>query len=530
MNYKNPLFWVLTLSVLIVSLAVPATSYGQHIDDSLDGALLGRYNNDVERRAAISNQSAFNELDLLCNPNNDLDGVANPPAPGQGADASCGGDVFDVYLTIREIVHTANEILQNGGPVAASLGLDLEGLGTTLRWTAAEELAAQGSAATEFTNSQLSNLASRLNALRFGATGFTVAGFYAPGADDGTLVAARQGEPRGGGASADSTSTDYSPWGGFLNGSFGWGRKDDTALENAFDYDGAEISLGIDYRFKNNFVLGLMGGYKRQDLEFDRAASVIRVTDGGMAIDGSAVIAFGLFQGERFYASGSVGYEKMDFEIERRIKYGSNNPEIGSANSIAFSRPKADVVMATFSVGYGFNANRFGFEPYVNAEYRDVEIAAFDEERSIEASNRQEDEDRFELTIAEQKFDALDLVVGARMQYTFTPEFGVIVPFAKVEYHNELLRKAREIRAGYGALTDIRQGTGVLTFSVPTDNVDVEYYTWSVGLSMVLRGGRQETIDGPVSGGLMGFVQYESVEELRNYKEQIVSAGIRYEF
>lgn len=521
-------FWLRSVIPLVFSIIWSGGASGQtRITDSLNGELLDLYNNDVERRAALANQSAFNALDAICNPTGALDSIANPQAPvaGQCSDQ----DVFSVYLTIREIIHTANELLQNGGPTVASLNVDLEALGTTLRWTAAEELAAQGAAATEFTNSQLSNLASRLNALRFGARGFSVAGFFDPSNNTDTRHAYSGIGKRGAGASADE-GQKYSAWGGFLNGSYGYGRKNDTALENAFDFDGSELTLGLDYRFSNNFVLGGLVGYKKQDIEFDAAASAIRVTDGGMEIDGTSVIAFGLYQGGQWYASGSLGFETLSYEVERNIKYGSNNPDIGAANSTAFSEPEADVLMATFSTGYAFHANRFTFEPYLNAEYMDITIDSFDELRSVDSSTGFQDDDAFNLTIAKQEFDTLDVIVGAKFQYTLTPSFGVVVPYAKIEAHNEVLNEAREIQAGYGSLSDIQSGTGILSFSVPTDAIDDSYYTWSVGFSTVLRGGRQRTFDGPITGGLMAFVQYQSIEGLDNYDEQIISGGFRYEF
>ena len=102
--------------------------------------------------------------------------MPEPGAPPVGT-ACSDEDRFFVYLNARELVQTANEIRGSGATIA-SLGQDLEGLGLALRWTAAEELAAQGSMATEFANGQLSNLAARLSALRFGARGFGVANLY----------------------------------------------------------------------------------------------------------------------------------------------------------------------------------------------------------------------------------------------------------------------------------------------------------------------------------------------------------------
>ena len=482
------------------------------------------FDNDVERASAIANQATFDTLDEACNPGGVLDQIPDPRLPPNPT--QCGGDIFAIYLITRELVHTANELLGTG-PTVMSLQLDQEGLGAALRWTAAEELAAQGSAATDFANNQLSNLAARMNALRFGATGFSVAGFNDPSGNGGVLVAGLP--PRGGGASADSDGATYSPWGGFLNGSFGYGSKVDTGRENAFDFDGNEITAGLDYRFNNNIVIGGLLGYKDQSIDFDEAASQIRVVDGGIDIEGTSLIFFGLYQSEKWFTSGSIGFEQLDYDVERRIKYASNNPNLGSANSIALSTPEADVFTATFNAAYAFSHDRLTIEPYVNFEYLDIDIGEFAEQRSITQLGVVDD-DAFNLIIGEQSFDSLDATVGLKFQYVFTPNFGVIIPFVNIESHNELLQEERVIRAGYGALTDFTGSGALLNFSVPTEQVDENYFTWTVGLSTILRGGRQREMGGPIGGGLTAFIQFESVEDLDSYDQQIISGGFRYEF
>src|SRR5688572_4929053 len=112
------------------------------------------YANDVERAAAQANQQVFDALDASCNPGGIFDTVPEPSAPPVGTGCSDEGR-FLVYSNARELVHTANEIRGSGATIA-SLGQNLEGLGLALRWTAAEELAVQGSMATEFSNGQLS--------------------------------------------------------------------------------------------------------------------------------------------------------------------------------------------------------------------------------------------------------------------------------------------------------------------------------------------------------------------------------------
>src|SRR5262245_37629307 len=221
---------------LAIAALAPLAATAQTADPGL--GLVGLpYANDVERAAAQANQQVFNALDASCNPGGIFDTVPEPGAPPGGTCSDEGR--FLVYLNARELVHTANEIRGSGATIA-SLGQNVEGLGRALRWTAAEELAVQGSMATEFSNGQLSNLAARLSALRFGARGFGVANLYRVDPRRDRLLASTDEQDAATAASGEPARETYGRWGGFLNGAFGYGSKEPTPLEDAFDFDGSE--------------------------------------------------------------------------------------------------------------------------------------------------------------------------------------------------------------------------------------------------------------------------------------------------
>jgi len=159
--------------------------------------LIPQLQSPIEIAAARANQSVY---DLLTTPQGPNETATCDPFlisdPGQGA---CTGEVFRVFTQTRELVHNANE-LTGEGPTGFSLGLDRQRLGFALRWTAAEELAAQGSAATRFSGSQSNSLAARLSALRFGARGFRVVATEVGGEQ---WLASSGVAPLGGGASAE---------------------------------------------------------------------------------------------------------------------------------------------------------------------------------------------------------------------------------------------------------------------------------------------------------------------------------------
>ncbi|HEX5420539.1 MAG TPA: autotransporter outer membrane beta-barrel domain-containing protein [Gammaproteobacteria bacterium] len=497
------------------------------------------YANDVERAAAASNDLVFRTLDPQCNPNGVLDQIPSPTygdisALGTGAPFGqagpgplCTPDAFFVYLNARELYQTANE-LQGQGPTAASLGLDQQGLGTALRWTAAEELSAQGSMATQFANSQLSTLAARLSALRFGTTGFTTTGLYDWRGVASPLLAQSDDASSAGTAPASDTAVEhYSPWGGFLNYGYGYGDKAPTAREDAFDFDGSEYTLGADYRLPRNMVVGGIVGATRQGIDFDPTASEISVVDGDVRSDGKSFMVFAMAQGERLTLSGSVGVQSIDYVIHRDIKYPSFNPDTESIYSIARSTPSADVLTSTFGFAYAFSWNKFTLEPTFDVEALDVDIGAFSEARSINLLSDTNQSRRFDLAVSKQSITSVKTSAGFRAQYVVTPRFGVLVPYFSLRAQHEFRNGTRTISSGYAALADV---LGTATFELPTDAPDRSYFTVSAGVSTVIRGGRQRKAGGPIAGGISAFLQFATEQNREPYDDRFLTAGFRYEF
>ncbi|MEM7763392.1 MAG: autotransporter outer membrane beta-barrel domain-containing protein [Pseudomonadota bacterium] len=502
----------------LTSLLLPAAVFAQSATEGpglLDSRLT--YANDVERAAAAANQATFDALDTQCNPNGQLDTIAAPSEelrPG-----GCTSLQFFVYLTTRELVHSANALLGEG-PTVASLNVTEQGLGTALRWTAAEELAVQGSMATQFSSNQLSNLATRLTALRAGASGFTVAGLNdLPESWRHAAIAGLSLSENG------NSGTTLGRWGGFVNASLGNGDKSPTGNENAFDYDTQELTLGLDYRIGNATVVGGMLGISRQDVEFVPDSNRISVVDGSIEGDGTSVIVFIMTSTDRWYASASLGSQQIDYALERDIRYPSFNPNVADSNSRATSEPEASVTTATAALGYTWAPGAWQIEPYIGFEYLDVTIDAFDEARSFNALSGQIDSDAFNLVIAEQTFQSLDSNIGLRLQYTLTPSWGVAAPYLNLAYHRELQNDPRVIEARYAGA-----GNEAFAFAVQTDPFDSDYFTWAVGVSAVVRGARERRYGGSAGRGISVFTQFEAVERLDFYSEQIISAGLRYEF
>ncbi|WP_179957494.1 autotransporter outer membrane beta-barrel domain-containing protein [Exilibacterium tricleocarpae] len=466
--------------------------------------LAGDFQTELEELAAVTNQQVYENL--LAQGCEDTQREADSEG--------CGGQTFVLFTNVRELVHTANEIL-GSGPTQFSLGVNLEELGFALRWTAAEEFAAQGSLSSGFVNGQLSGLAGRITALRRGARGFVV---NFNGAED--VLVAGSAQRLGAGASADDgagLNDRWSQWGGFLNGSFLYGEKAPTELENAFDFDGQDINGGIDYRISAHWVAGAVFGYQEQEVDFDSRRSIV---DGGITMEGFSIMPFVLYQSDRWYFSGSAGYQSLEFDTERSIRYPSLNPDSESVDTLAVSTADAEVFSMYATAGYSWRLHeQLRLEPYLSLEYQDITV---DKYRERDIFN-----DGFDFIVPEQNIDSFETVLGAKAQFLFSNTWGVLNPYLDLQWRHQMEDDARNIRALYASADGLGDAE---SFVIPTDVPDSEYYMYTLGLAAVLRGAAEGGGGGPAAGGIQAFLNWRFIDGLDNYEQDVIALGVRYEF
>ena len=480
-------------STLMVGATLPVQADIQQLIDA--GAF-----NELETQAAIA---ALSTYDRLIENEGCFDSFSSDPGEGQGS--PCTGQTYILFSNVREIIHTANE-LTNDGPTAESLGADLEGLGFALRWTAGEEYAAQGSLSSDFVGGQVSSVATRLTALRAGARGFSVIG-VANSHDYNDGLATATGV-LGSGASADG---DYGRWGGFINYDFGNGDREATGLEDAFDFDNSQITLGMDYRVNDRWIVGMVLGISEQELDFDGSQSIV---EGGMEAEGTSLMPFVMYQQDSWFVSTSLGLQQMTFDTERAIRYPA---EFSSVNALTVSSTDADMTSLFVETGYTFQKRKFAFEPFVNFKYSDINVDEFIEDDV--------NDDAFDLVVQSQNINSLEYTLGAKIQYTFTPSFGVFIPYLTVEIVNQTDDAPRVVKAYYA-----QDSSGETAFNVPTEALDSSYFMVTYGVSSVIRGGRQSKAGGSVGGDIQAFINHRSLQGLEGYTSNLYSLGIRYTF
>ncbi len=529
-------------------------------------ALAGTFSSELEEQSAIATQRLFDELDPFCG--------------GSTRSTECDDQTFGVYSNVRELVHTANDL--TSGPTDFSLRLNPEGLGFALRWTAAEEMAAQESMTTEFVASQLAAIANRLTVLRRTVTGIKRTNYV--GAHDINLPHSLPAVPEvqlpahisddhiglqqhidsampdiyrnhnpwrivslttpivsydannshlydsgnpynnsnlrnssnpqhadNGGISAGES---YTPWSFYLNTNASYGSKEPTELEDAFDFDTNELSLGFDYVMSPKMFVGALVGYSTQEVDFDSSASIV---DGDIETDGYSFMLYSMWNESDWYASGTLGYQLIDFDITRSIKYPSLNPDVASVNETATSSSDSTVLTLSVGVGYSFKWQKVSLEPYITTSLKDVTIDGFTEQGAR----------GFNFTFEEQSFDVTEIIAGLKLQTIWLPSWAVVIPYGNLRWHNQ----STDDRNVTAVFSNISSSLGAVTrYSIPVDDINGSFNSIEIGVSAVVRGGRQYEVGGLVAGGLQLVAAYQSVFGYEDYEEDSFTLGLRYEF
>jgi outer membrane autotransporter protein len=397
-------------------------------------------------------------------------------------------DEQELFNELEPIVHNDNE-LNGSGPTRNSLGLDEEGLAFTYQWNAHEETATVERMATDLRDGQMSSIGARLSAIRAGASGFAIAGF---GLTDSV-------GPLGGMAGDEEPEVLQGPLGGFLNVAYGEGDRDGSAREDAFDFESWSVTGGLDYRVRDFLVVGAALTYSDLNSTFDSSKSVV---DGGVEGTSWSGAIYGVLDRPGYFVQGALFYSSVDYDIERRISYPSNNPNVPGVNELARSSPDGNQWGGSVSGGIQRSWGAIEGGLVARLDYIDIEVGNY---REVGAQ-------AFNLEVDDQHQTSLVSGLGANISYSMSTSFGIVRPQGGIEWNHEYRNNSNDISARY--LSDPNQ----VLFSIPTDDPDRDYFTYVLGASAVF------------PHDLQAFLQYEGVLGLNRISYEVLTAGIRMQF
>lgn len=364
----------------------------------------------------------------------------------------------------------------------------------------------QSQLASNVNSSQLNNLNVRFAELRQGAQGLSIGGM-AFNVDGQQLSLGMLGDSFAKDSSKhDEAGDSFSRWGFFLTGMYSNGGYATTQSRPGFGFDNASVTAGVDYRFNDSFVGGISVGYNHDSSDLDFNA-------GGLDLDGYNITGyFTWYHANDFYLEGSLGYGWLDYDLSRNIIYqiaavdGSGGTT--TVNQTAKASPSGDQQTVSLTLGHDFNNGAWAFSPYLRDTYAHVNLDSFNE--TIPNSSAP----GFGLATAvnSRSLSSNVGVLGGRVSYTISTDWGVLVPNAVVEWNHEFKDDPQTVV--YRFLSDPTHTPVVITDVRP----DANYFNVGFGLNAVLPGGRS------------GFFYYEHVAGYSGAHVNRYSLGVRMEF
>lgn len=386
-----------------------------------------------------------------------------------------------------ESIHTRLDGLCDDILQQAELG-DFEMLTRVLNWMRPRKSIHQAKSANQLASAQISQINQRLAQLRAGVTGISFNDLYLNDGDEQLSVAALAYL-----SEEEKQSGDWrSPWGFFINGNIQEGDfKYRDELTDRFDFDAHSITMGWDYRFNAQWVMGFGLGYNAFDSQ--SGPDLTLRTEG--------------FSGNLYAMWSPTDHWYVD------MKYSHARPDIDQLRVENFlfldeqvsvrATGNSDVEQNTFAIstGYQWAHNAWLFAPFISYEYARAEIDAFTEQGA----------GGFNMTYQNQSFTTQRLMAGFNLSRSISLSESVLIP--QLSYHHSFEDQSHRL----SSMRLIGMPVDEL-FQVDTDFADNNYGQLGLGLTWVKGNGR------------MFYLKYTQHIASEGLNLQGIQLGMRLEF
>lgn len=347
-------------------------------------------------------------------------------------------------------------------------------------------------------SAQFDNLKARIAALRSGARGFSVAGLNVAGAGGVLPLSLLQAEDAGG-----EVGADFGRWGFFASGTIGRGEVDAGQATPEYEFDTAGLTAGVDYRASDRWIVGAAFGFSRQDTE-------VANERGKVDTDGWSLSAYTTWFNENsWYVDGVLTWGSNDYALERRIQYSitAADGSITSVDQLASADSDGSQLSAALSFGRDFQRGAWNFGPYFRGTWTRVEFDAYTEELLAGQPGS-----GLGLAVEERDLTSATAVLGGKLTYTASRDWGILMPHVNLEWEHELKDDPQSI-----VMRFVHDPTQT-PIAIAGDPLDTDYFNVGIGLSALFPGGKS------------GFVYYEHLVGASGISQGNLAIGVRIEF
>lgn len=274
-------------------------------------------------------------------------------------------------------------------------------------------------------------------------------------------------------------------------------NRDITTFQDGYKSRILGFSAGLDYRFNQHLVTGLVGSFSNSDGDF-RGGGTFNTNSYG-------VLGFVQIQPtDKIFIQGTAGYTRSDYSIDRLATARLTTVAVGTdlrVNSIASSDSNGNVLNLGALAGYDHPIGRFVIGPRVGVNYSRTHIGDYAESGGGGIG----------LQYNDQFIHSLQSTVGIQGSTTYSVPFGVLVHQVNADYIHEFANSQRFI--GVRFVEDLRATPTRFAFQ---NEVPVRNYAYvGTGLVAVLSNGWQPFVNFRAMVGNSQFDNYIGTFGLR---------------
>jgi len=269
-----------------------------------------------------------------------------------------------------------------------------------------------------FNQTQMLN--QRISSVRLGAAGFqAIGGISQPLVHDKNGKSAAEAKD----ASPIVESATATNWNAWALGTGMFSRTTNLGRVDNYNNDAGGFLVGSDYRWSENFVTGLYGGYDYSYAEYN----------GGGSTKGNS-FSFGTYASyakDGYYADAVIGGGYTGFQTKRSIAFST-------IDRTASADPNSGQFTAGLNLGKDFEVGKFTLGPIVGAQYTYAGIGSFTESGA----------ESLDLSLGQQNANSLRSTLGGRVAYTWNLNQKIaLIPEVRMFWQHEFLNNPRTINA-----------------------------------------------------------------------------------
>lgn len=255
-------------------------------------------------------------------------------------------------------------------------------------------------------------------------------------------------------------------FGFFINGNTSFGDSKNSVNPQGYNFDSAGVTIGGDYRFTDNFFLGLAFGYNGADTTYED-------NKGALSSDTYSITLYTTYNQPSGYFIDFVaryGYSNITGQRNFTNTTGSTDYTMSANSSYSANDYAIDL-----ETGWEFIYAGISLQPYGGISANFGDLSAYKE--SIGAGGT---------TAADlygvdtQRTYSVQTTLGADLSYVISTDYAVLIPRFNFEWHHEFLEDYPRLVDSY-ALSDPSQVTSVFN-----DTPDSDYFSIGGGLSAAL--------------------------------------------